>query len=335
MESKSVDVDGILMRWEEQGEGQPVVFIHGITTCPRLWRHVMPLVHRARSLAWEMVGYGASIEQGVGRDISVAKQADYLAAWMREVGLERAEIVAHDLGGGVVQILAVRHPELVQGLVLTNAISYDSWPIPGVKAVRSMGALIAGIPDRRFRQILGLFIRQGHDNDGCAQESVREHWPHYASCGGAAAFVRQVRSLDVQDTLAITDLIPHLSLPARLVWGAADQFQKIGYGYRLAYELGVPIDRIYHSKHFVPDDHAETVAATINDLLGQVAANRQASTLLLYKVWGTTGVGTWWLDRVYPPAGFDTNGGPKGAKCRCQNLSRYFDAPSAGATARA
>jgi hypothetical protein len=36
-------------------------------------------------MAWEMVGYGASIEEGWERDISVAKQADYLAAWMREV----------------------------------------------------------------------------------------------------------------------------------------------------------------------------------------------------------------------------------------------------------
>lgn len=74
-----------------------------------------------------MVGYGASIQEGWDRDISVARQAEYLAGWMREVGLEDgAVVVGHDLGGGVAQILAVRHPELVQGLVLTNCICYDS-----------------------------------------------------------------------------------------------------------------------------------------------------------------------------------------------------------------
>jgi len=51
---------------------------------------------------------------------------------MREVGLESALLVGHDLGGGVAQILAVRRPELVRGLVLTNAVCYDSWPIPSV-----------------------------------------------------------------------------------------------------------------------------------------------------------------------------------------------------------
>ena len=53
--------------------------------------------------------------------------------------------------------------------------------------------------------------------------------------------VRQVRSLEMQDTLAVASRIPDLDVPTHLVWGAADRFQKIGYGYRLAYELGAPM----------------------------------------------------------------------------------------------
>ncbi len=48
MEARTVDVDGLRMRWEEEGEGPPVVFIHGIPTSPRLWRHVIPRVRDAR-----------------------------------------------------------------------------------------------------------------------------------------------------------------------------------------------------------------------------------------------------------------------------------------------
>ncbi len=44
MESKFVEADGVRMRWEETGEGPPVVFVHGIPTSPRLWRHVVPKV---------------------------------------------------------------------------------------------------------------------------------------------------------------------------------------------------------------------------------------------------------------------------------------------------
>ncbi len=274
MESSFVEVNGIRMRWEQQGEGRPVVFVHGIPTSPRLWRHVVPRVSGARSMAWEMVGYGASIEEGEGRDISVAKQAEYLAAWMRTVGLdEGVVIVGHDLGGGVAQILAVRNPELVRGLVLTNAICYDSWPIPSVKVMRTMGAVVKRLPDAllRYDVYVGLFLR-GHDDLARAKESFGQHWPYYQRAGAGAALMRQVRSLNVQDTLAVAERIPDLNVPARLVWGAADRFQKIGYGYRLAYELGASIERIEGGKHFVPEDHPEPVAQAVNGLLEQTAS---------------------------------------------------------------
>jgi pimeloyl-ACP methyl ester carboxylesterase len=147
MQSKAAEVDGINMRWEEEREGPPVVYLHGIPATPRLWRYVIPEVNNARSLAWTMVGYGAAMDEGRDRDISVGKQADYLAAWMRHLEIEPAVVVGHDLGGGVAQILAVRYPKLVRGLVLTNAISYDSWPIPQVKLLRTAAPLVEKLPD--------------------------------------------------------------------------------------------------------------------------------------------------------------------------------------------
>ncbi len=272
MESKTVDVEGAGMRWEEEGDGHPVVFIHGIPTSPRLWRHVVPRVRGARSMAWEMVGYGASIEEGRDRDISVAKQAEYLAAWLEEVGLESAFLVGHDLGGGVAQILAVRRPELVRGLVLVDAICYDSWPIPSVKAMRATGLLVERMPDSVFSRVFGTFLHMGHDDRERAKESIGEHWPYYEREGGAAAMIRQVRSLNVNDTLAIADQIPNLNVPARLVWGAADPFQKIDYGRRRASELKAPLDRIEGGKHFVPEDHPEQVAQAVNGLLEQTTS---------------------------------------------------------------
>lgn len=56
LRTEFIEVDGVRMRWEEQGEGTPVTYVHGIPTSPRLWRHVIPQVDNARSLAWEMAG---------------------------------------------------------------------------------------------------------------------------------------------------------------------------------------------------------------------------------------------------------------------------------------
>lgn len=272
VESGFVEAGGLRMRWEEAGEGPPAVFVHGIPTSPRLWRRVLDLLPDVRCLAWEMLGYGGSIQEGRDRDISVARQADYLAAWMRQVGLAGGAVVGgHDLGGGVAQILAVRHPKLVKGLVLTNAVCYDSWPVAPVKAIRAAGPAFARLPDPVFRLVYGGFMLAGHDDRVVARESLGEHLPYYLEAGGAAALVRQARSLDVRDTLAVAGRIPDLDLPARVVWGAADNFQPIGYGYRLAYEMGARLERVEGGKHFVPEDHPEPVARAVRAVLEEAA----------------------------------------------------------------
>jgi pimeloyl-ACP methyl ester carboxylesterase len=269
MERKEMAVNGIEMSWEEAGEGFPVIFLHGIPTSPGLWRHVIPAV-TGRALAWEMVGYGASIPEGKGRDISVARQADYLVSWMQATGIDKALLVGHDLGGGVAQIVAVRHPGRVAGLVLMNTICYDSWPIPMVKVMRAAGPLVQRLPERIFHFIFRQFLAQGHDRPGRVEEAMAVHWPHYAGSAGAAAFLRQIRSLHVRDTLEVSNQLQQLQIPTRILWGAADRFQKIGYGYRLAHDLRAPLERIEEGKHFVPEDHPEKVARNINALLNEL-----------------------------------------------------------------
>ena len=272
MESRRIDLGGLHMRWEEQGEGQPVVLLHGIPTNPRLWRHVVPRLRGCRCLAWEMPGYGVSIGEGKGRDISVGRQADYLIQWMDGIGVERAVLGGHDLGGGVAQIAAARHPNRVQGLVLMNAICYDSWPIPSVKILRALSPLVRRSPDVLIYLTMSTLLFRGHDDTSRAREALGVHWPPYAARNAAAALARQVEALDVRDTLVVADHLSELDMPARLIWGAADQFQKIRYGKRLARDLGAPIDPIRGGKHFVPEDHPERVAAAVQSLVDEVTS---------------------------------------------------------------
>ncbi len=263
MTNRTATIDGIKMRWEDQGSGMPVVLVHGIPASPALWRHVVPRLEGCRCLSWEMVGYGASIAQGAERDISVAAQAAYLARWMAHLDLEPAILAGPDLGGGVVQITAVRDRDRCRGLFLTNSISYDSWPIPSVAATAAVGAVARHMPLPALREFLRLFFKRGHVTDEQADEAFATHWPHYEAHDGAEAFVRQVQSLDNADTRAIEDRLPALALPARIVWGVADQFQKIEYGERLARDLASPLRRIEDGKHFTPEDFPEIVAEEI------------------------------------------------------------------------
>jgi len=272
LESKNARVDGIVMRWDEVGDGTPVVFVHGVPTDPSLWRNVLPLVQGARCLAWEMVGYGNSIPEGRGRNISVAHQAEYLVAWLRTLGLTRVILAGHDLGGGVVQIAATRHPEACAGLFLTNAIGYDSWPIPSVNAMKYVGGIARRLPDSLFEMIFRSFLYRGHDTSDLADAAFEAHWPAYERHGAAEAFVRQIEALHTQDTLDVAESLPRLGVPARIAWGTGDAFQKIEYGERFAKDLDAPLRRIEGARHFTPEDHPDIIASQVSQLVADVNA---------------------------------------------------------------
>jgi pimeloyl-ACP methyl ester carboxylesterase len=272
---QSAVVGGIRMRWLEHGQGTPVVFVHGIPTSPLLWRKVLPLLRHAKAYAWEMTGYGGSIAEGEKRDISVARQAGNLAAWIAEMGIGPVVLAGHDLGGGVAQNVAARHPELCSGLFLVNSICYDSWPIPEVKALRGLGPAVDRLPDAAVITALEVLLLRGHDDRQIQRESAALHLRYYRESGAARALMRQLRSLDVHDTMGIQDILPHLKVPTRVVWGMADPFQKPHYGRRLAHDLGTTLQEIGGGKHFVPEDRPHEVASALNDLLREVEAEAE------------------------------------------------------------
>lgn len=274
MTERTLAVDGLMVRWEEGGDpdGIPTVLIHGLPTSPRLWRYVVPRLEGARIIAWELIGYGGSIPLGEGRDVSMSAQAEYLASALPRAGIDSAVLVGHDLGGGVVQALAVHRPDLVRGIVLIDSVSLDSWPVGMVRFVRSMGPVFRHMPNAIIKTMIKSMLRRGHADATAAIESFWEHWPFYEKSDAGAAFVRQVQALDNQETMQLTSELSRIEVPARVVWGAGDPFHKLEYAHRLSTLLRAPLDAVDGARHFVPEDFPDRAAAAINSLLRELSA---------------------------------------------------------------
>ena len=97
--------------------GPPVVLVHGLVVSSR---YMVPLLEELAPFhavyAPDLPGFGRS--EGPAHALDVAGLADALAAWMRSVGLRRAALVGNSVGCQVIAWLALRHPGLVEKVVL-------------------------------------------------------------------------------------------------------------------------------------------------------------------------------------------------------------------------
>lgn len=129
MSWRTMLVDGRDASYGVAGDGPAVVFLHGWGLSHRTYRHGLERIvgRGARVLAPAMPGFGGTAPLPP-RQFSLEGYADWVAAFIREVGVEGpVTLVGHSFGGGVALRTAHGHPELVGQLVLVNSIGGSVW----------------------------------------------------------------------------------------------------------------------------------------------------------------------------------------------------------------
>lgn len=114
---------GVRLHAVECGRGAPVVLLHGFPDFWHVWRGQLPALAAAgfRAIAPDLRGYNLSERPGRVEDYRLDLLADDVAALVRGLGVARTHVVGHDWGGVVAWHLAVRHPEVIDRLVVCNA----------------------------------------------------------------------------------------------------------------------------------------------------------------------------------------------------------------------
>ena len=259
MQKMRVDIRKGPIAYVREGEGEPILLIHGIPTSAYLWRNVIPPLSRDLTVyALDLLGYGDSGKPPKA-DLSVPVQAEYVAEFMMRVGLTHATVAGNDIGGGVAQLLALERPELVRRLILVGSVAYDSWPVPEIEQLKDPAwdpntlDLRTGIKEVLFR---GIFHKAR-----VTDALVGEYASHFVGLQGREAYLRSARALNDRDILIRAAEIERLTVPVLILWGEFDEFQDVRVGQRLADSL--PLARwvvVKDAGHFLPEDQPEEVA---------------------------------------------------------------------------
>ncbi|WP_244818344.1 alpha/beta fold hydrolase [Caballeronia sp. Lep1P3] len=110
----TTQVQGVFI--ETEGEGAPVVCIHGLGGSSNNWTPVLPAFEGKKVIRIDLPGSARS-PLSAGK-LSIDAYVDTIASVLRELQVTQADIVAHSMGTIVAQHLAVKHPDLVKSLAL-------------------------------------------------------------------------------------------------------------------------------------------------------------------------------------------------------------------------
>jgi pimeloyl-ACP methyl ester carboxylesterase len=251
-----------------RGAGEPVVLLHGFPTSGHLWNDMVPLLPSGhRIVVLDLLGYGRS-DPPLERDVSLRAHADRVIELFDTLGINRACVVGHDLGGGVAQSLAIRHPHRVSHLCLVNSVGFDAWPPREVKLARAMLPLTRHLPPGMILSIVRGDLLRGYADRDRGTRSVELYLRPFATTEGRDALMRHLTALDPRESMALAPRLKEISAPTTVVWGKSDPFLPVALGRRLQAAIaGASLRVVDNAGHFTPEEAPEPVSNAIAELL--------------------------------------------------------------------
>lgn len=256
-----------------QGAGRAVLLLHGFPLNSFQWRGVIEvLAPHARCIAPDFLGTGHS-EVTTDQDLGPETQVNMLVALLDGLGIAAADLIANDSGGAVAQLLAVRHPERVRSLLLTNGDTEKQSPPAAMLPVIELAKqgnfvdqwLAPWLADPRLARsaqgIGGLcYADPAHPTD----EALRMYFgPPVASPGRKAALHRYAVALERNALAGISAALRASRVPTRIVWGMADTIFDASNADFLerSFANSHGVRRLPDAKLFWPEERPALVAA--------------------------------------------------------------------------
>ena len=257
------------------GSGPPVVLIHGMVNSSRHWERVaMSLADSYTVIAPDLIGHGDSATPR--GDYSIGAHAASIRDMLSLLGIERATIVGHSLGGGVAMQFFYQFPQRVERLALISSGGLGHEVSPLLRGAALPGAslmLRAAAHPRLLARLDGLSVRmreRGASKGASLQAVVRAMRP-LETKGGREAFLQTLRSvIDIRgQRVSARDRLYLVSdFPTLIVWGERDNTIPIEHG-RIAHSMirGSRFETLPKAAHFPHLEDPDGLSAILRDWL--------------------------------------------------------------------
>jgi pimeloyl-ACP methyl ester carboxylesterase len=257
------------------GSGPPVVLIHGMVNSSKHWEPVaLRLAEEYTVIAPDLIGHGDSA--AVRGDYSLGAHASSIRDLLAALGVERATIVGHSLGGGIAMQFFYQFPQRTERLALISSGGLGREVSPMLRGAAMPGASAAlwAAAHPRLLDALssaGERLRERGRGIGVYLLAIARALGPLGQPGARRAFLQTLRSVidfrgqhvSARDRLYLLDGFPTL-----IVWGERDHTIPLAHG-RRAHETipGSRFETLPRAAHFPHIEDPEGLAVALLEFL--------------------------------------------------------------------
>ncbi|OBB16062.1 alpha/beta hydrolase [Mycobacteriaceae bacterium 1482268.1] len=241
--NKEITLNGHRIAYRDEGAGEVLLLVHGLSGDSSSWREVIPRLSRKyRIITPDLLGHGQS-DKPHG-DYSPAIFAELLRDLLDALGIDKVTLVGHSLGGGVAMTFAARYRDYCKRLVLLNSGGFGSEVtiLLRMLSVPGAGFVLPFIASRRGRDDRRVFLRT----------------------------LRSVVNHRGQATSAFKCLHFLADLPIQIIGGENDRIIPVAHAHTAHAALpGSRLHIIPGAGHDPQIQHPGTIAALIDDFVAE------------------------------------------------------------------
>lgn len=266
-EPRYAEVDGLRLARVDEGEGAPVLFLHGEPTWSFLWRKVIPPVREAgfRCVAPDLAGFGRSDKPLDFAWYSYDRHTELLAALVEQLDLRGATAVVHDWGGPIGFRLAVEAPERFDRLVIM-----DTGVFTGHQRMTDAWMAFRDFVERTDDLPISMLVRRACKVDPGDEVAAAYDapFPTPESKAGARAFPLMLATAPempgAEAGRRVLEALRADGRPTLMLWADSDPVMPPETGRRFAEVIGRPEpEPIENASHFLQEDAGEEIGRRI------------------------------------------------------------------------
>ena len=257
-------MDGLRVAHIEEGEGAPIVFLHGEPAWSYIWRKTIPVLAKAgyRCIAPDHVGCGRSDKPTDPAWYTLDNHVAVTESLLDELDLRDVTLVIHDWGGTIGSALAIRRPDRVARIVILDTVldPAEVWISERWVEFRNFVEQTEDFP-------VGWVMRATLYSDPGDEVIAAYEAPHLGPESKVALRAMPMsvpRSGDEDEPSPMPDALRRDERPMRIIWGENDTVLTAAIAERLASSIGRHVDEwIPQAGHGLPEDQGELLGERI------------------------------------------------------------------------